>query len=408
MASGAIAPIKGFCAYTAYIGLSKCNGAKGKTVFWNLHTGFKTFIALSVMNPKLNNCEVHIMVLNTNLQEVILTSGNDAPSSPTLTINYGLAGNDVYEIPANGFYISVGGSGDDQYIGGTTPYGAMVIETGNSSSDSGVSAGSLAGPGVSLFTIDGRHLGFIDTTAQQEFYLIDFLAPGNRIETTTTPDGTFTFDQLVTVLPTLPSFIGNLTWENVITQSAYLTNAGLNSTSKINEVISFIVGRAASLEATSGVDVLIGTPGPETLDGLGGNDRILGLDGNDVLLGGNGNDKLLGGSGNDKLLGGNGNDQLSGGTGNDILAGGNQNDVLKGQGGRDIFVLQKGPGQDRIADYRDRIDRLGLTRGLSFNSLTILSQGSNTLIKAGSDVLAVLSGVNSTAIGRNDFVNITL
>ena len=44
--------------------------------------------------------------------------------------------------------------------------------------------------------------------------------------------------------------------------------------------------------ATSGPDVLMGTPGNDWIDGEGGNDIISGLGGNDILCGGPGEDEL--------------------------------------------------------------------------------------------------------------------
>jgi Ca2+-binding RTX toxin-like protein len=350
------------------------------------------------------------MVLNTNLQEVIGTAGNDNIDSRPLTIHYGLAGDDAMGggAPTQAFLINAGGSGNDLYFGENKAYGAFLIDTGNSSGDVGSTTLPLVSPNSVLFTIENRHFGAIDSANRQENYLIDFAKPENRVESIITAEGTFGFDQFAAQLPTLPNFIGNLTWEDVIGRSVYLSAAGLTSTAKVNEVIDYVVQRAASLEATDGVDNLTGAAGDEVFDGLGGNDRILGLDGNDRLVGGLGNDFLDGGNGNDFLDGGNGKDQLLGGEGRDTLVGGAQGDVLRGQGSKDIFVLQKGAGQDRILDYRDRTDKLGLPRGISFGSLDIVDQRRNTLIKTGNDVLAVLTGVNSTVIGRSDFAGVRI
>lgn len=350
------------------------------------------------------------MVLNTNLQEVIGTAGNDSIPSRPLTIHYGLAGDDSMGggAPTQAFLVNAGGSGNDFYPGDNKAYGAFLIETGNSIGDVGSTSIPLVSPTTILFTIDNRHFGGIDFATKQENYIIDFAKPENRVESLITAEGTASFDQFVAQLPSLPNFIGNLTWEDVVGRSAYLSAAGLTTSAQINELIDYVVQRATSLEATEGVDNLTGAAGNEVFDGLGGNDRILGLDGNDRLVGGLGNDFLDGGSGDDFLDGGNGKDQLLGGEGQDTLVGGIQSDTLRGQGGKDIFVLQKGSGQDRILDYRDRTDKLGLSRGISFGSLDIVDQGRNTLIKTGNDVLAVLTGVNSSLINRSDFTGVRI
>ena len=346
------------------------------------------------------------MVLGTRLRETIHTSKNDRISASSSTINYGLGGNDSY-YPKNGLFVQVGGSGNDRYIGGAGSFASLIVETGNSPNDVGISQGSLASPDNRFFTIDNRHLG-IHADNNQEIYLIDFLKPENRIETIKTADGTFSFADFMAQVPLLPTFIGNLTWTDVIGQSDYLASAGLTTGAKINRLLNFVAGRAEDLEASNRRDMLIGTPGREILDGLGGNDRILGLNGNDHLVGGNGNDQLLGGNGNDVLDGGNGKDRLFGGNGSDTLIGGDQNDLLRGQGGKDIFVLQTGAGQDTILDYRDRTDKFGLPQRLSFGQLSIVDRGPNTIISKGSDVLAVITGVDGSTIGRSDFVNVRI
>lgn len=164
-------------------------------------------------------------------------------------------------------------------------------------------------------------------------------------------------------------------------------------------------------------DNLNGGTGNDTIGGGGGNDVITGEDGDDILNGDAGNDLLRGGSANDQLNGLGGNDRLSGGDGNDILNGGGGNDrLLGGKGsdrlrggkGRDIFALERGPGRDRIEDFRDRVDRLGLTPGLRFRQLTIEQKGRNTLIRVGSDDLALLVGVRAAQITAADFVKFQL
>jgi Ca2+-binding RTX toxin-like protein len=149
-----------------------------------------------------------------------------------------------------------------------------------------------------------------------------------------------------------------------------------------------------------------GTDADDVFSGTAGNDVIRGLGGNDVLTGLEGNDKLTGGGGKDTLNGNNGRDTLTGNGGRDILIGGDDTDILRGGGDRDIFVLQKGPGQDTIIDYRDGKDRLGLSDGLRFQDLQFFQRGSNTLVQAGGDALALLNRVNASSLNRSDFVTV--
>lgn len=135
---------------------------------------------------------------------------------------------------------------------------------------------------------------------------------------------------------------------------------------------------------TAGNDRLTGTAGSDRIDGLGGRDRISGLGGRDLLIGGAGNDTLLGDSGNDTLQGSAGADQLIGGK------------------GRDLFVLERRPGRDAIADF-SRQDRLGLTAGLSFGQLRFTQRGDDLLINAGNQALAILSDVQRNQITQSSF-----
>jgi Ca2+-binding RTX toxin-like protein len=132
-------------------------------------------------------------------------------------------------------------------------------------------------------------------------------------------------------------------------------------------------------QGTAGPDVLTGTAGKDTMDGLGGNDQLNGLGGSDVLVGSAGNDILLGGTGSDSLTGGR---------------------------GRDRFALETGAGTDKILDFKNGQDRLGLTAGLTFGQLSFTQRGDNLLVKAGNDALATLTDVTRNQITQADFTTI--
>ncbi len=87
--------------------------------------------------------------------------------------------------------------------------------------------------------------------------------------------------------------------------------------------------------ATSGPDVILGTPGRDVVGGQGGSDVICGSGGNDVLRGGLGQDRLLGGPGPDRLEGGAAADRLLGHGDGDTLLGQRGPDVLDGGAQRD-------------------------------------------------------------------------
>lgn len=137
------------------------------------------------------------------------------------------------------------------------------------------------------------------------------------------------------------------------------------------------------------------TPNPKgKIIGTRENDRLAGTAKDDLIRGLKGNDTLNGRGGNDILVGGLGNDTLKGGVGDDVLRGG---------AGKDTFFLQNN-GIDTIQSFSDGQDKLKLTGGLTFGSLTITQQGGDTLISAGSSQFAILVGVNTSQITAADFV----
>ncbi|MGL5941204.1 MAG: DUF4347 domain-containing protein [Waterburya sp.] len=127
--------------------------------------------------------------------------------------------------------------------------------------------------------------------------------------------------------------------------------------------------------ATSGDDTLIGTPCNDTIDGLEGNDILNGEGGNDTLYGGHGND------------------------------------TLSGDNGHDVFALQSGQGADVILDFTDGSDLFGLTNGLCFGNLSIVSNdcGDGVIIQDRSNnntAIAFVNNINATDITEDDFITL--
>ena len=140
-----------------------------------------------------------------------------------------------------------------------------------------------------------------------------------------------------------------------------------------------------------GNDTLIGSNGIPGSAG-DGNDKLCGGGGDDVAFGNSGDDTVEGASGNDALYGGQGNDTIKGGSGNDVLLGDLGNDLLTGDAGNDVFVLASGNGIDTITDFQVGVDLIALSGGLTFEGLTITQDASTTIISAGTEQLAFLSG----------------
>jgi Ca2+-binding RTX toxin-like protein len=170
----------------------------------------------------------------------------------------------------------------------------------------------------------------------------------------------------------------------------------------------------------AGNDRIIGGRPPSRLSGEDGDDVVKGNISHDRLSGGRGNDLLIGGDGNDVLYGDRGSDILRGGDGDDVLFGGNGRDCLMGGVGADAFVLEfDTTGVDRIRDFEDGVDKLGLWGMNSYssnpgeledfvNDLTIQQRGSSTVIKQEGQAIAILANVDATTITINDFAPIVI
>jgi Ca2+-binding RTX toxin-like protein len=167
----------------------------------------------------------------------------------------------------------------------------------------------------------------------------------------------------------------------------------------------------------------------DTLNGAAGNDILIGSGALSVFntvaaltlngytaasidnLNGAGNHTLNGGAGNDILVGARGEDTLDAGTGTDHMFGGL---------GIDTFVVRSGDGSttlssaDAIYDFEDGTDLIGLDDSLSFSELTIVQGSGNysndTLVSitATGEYLAIVEGINATALTEVDFTPVDI
>jgi hypothetical protein len=189
-------------------------------------------------------------------------------------------------------------------------------------------------------------------------------------------------DDYITFTPTT-GFSGNASFD-------YSISDGNGGTSSATVIVT--VGTVQN--GGNGQDTLTGNAGNDSLNGGNGEDTLIGNAGNDTLIGGNGTDLLLGNAGDDLLNGGNGCDTLRGGLGNDTLTG--------GYGGGDVFVFASGDGTDTITNFQLSNDKIGLTGGLTFENLSF--SGNNIIF--GTEVLVVLTGVNTTTLTASNFVTV--
>ncbi|MEO0533801.1 MAG: alkaline phosphatase D family protein [Cyanobacteria bacterium P01_A01_bin.123] len=155
-------------------------------------------------------------------------------------------------------------------------------------------------------------------------------------------------------------------------------------------------------------DTLLGGDGDDVLRGDRNNRNAQGaVGGDDIIFGGAGNDRIGGKGGNDILFGEAGDDLIWGDDGDDILRGGLGNDILTGDDfsggqGADTFVLALDEGTDTITDFEVDTDFIGLTDGLTFGALSF----SGDTINAGDEILAILPGVETTALVEAGFIGV--
>ena len=173
----------------------------------------------------------------------------------------------------------------------------------------------------------------------------------------------------------------------------------------------------------AGNDDIYGSIGHDTFDGGDGNDIINGQKGHDTLIGGDGNDRISGDgssgyAGNDILFGNAGNDWLRGRDGDDQIDGGTGSDTIITDSGSDKIILRIGDGgnalsdADTITDFTDGSDDFGLTNGLLFSDLTIKqgtgSNSEDTIIKYGSEYLAILQNIDVSLLTDADFEDVNI
>ncbi|WP_373526673.1 esterase-like activity of phytase family protein [Nostoc sp.] len=159
----------------------------------------------------------------------------------------------------------------------------------------------------------------------------------------------------------------------------------------------------------NGSNNLFGAAGNDTLTVVEGSRQLsFGGSGNDTLKSEGSNNRLYGGSGDDKLFS-SVNDSLFGGDGDDVLFAGQEGgNRLSGGAAADQFWIANSSlptSKNIVTDFAIGVDVIGLGGiGVTqFSALTLLQQGSDTLVKTGNTELASLVGITSTSLTANDF-----
>ena len=263
--------------------------------------------------------------------------------------------------------------------------------------------------------------GFLTLKDASELTLVDGSNGTNSITVKGTIDTLNNALSELRFTPTAPSVVAGSVTLTLTTND--LGNTGPGTSQIDTDTVTIAVNPANLIQGNRGNNTLFGSFGDDTIYGRAGNDTLFGLGGNDILLGEAGNDQIYGGLGNDYIDGGSGNDRIYdfggnntivGGAGNDtifaglgtnLIDGGLGNDTIYLSFGQDTIALARGNGNDTIYNYSAGSTRFNLTAGLGYNDLTIVQDGSNTLIKAGTEKLASLVGVRASSINSSSFLS---
>jgi probable HAF family extracellular repeat protein len=156
-----------------------------------------------------------------------------------------------------------------------------------------------------------------------------------------------------------------------------------------------------TIRAGAGNNIIESGSGDDFIMVAGGNDVVIAGDGMNTVYAGEGNNRVSTGSGNDSVYTGNGDDAIFTGAGNDyiytgdgnnLVSAGTGNDTVRLGGGRDRVILEAGEGFVTIDNFDASVDKLRLGASLG-SSVSFTIQGNDTVVKAGTDVLAILRNV---------------
>jgi hypothetical protein len=154
---------------------------------------------------------------------------------------------------------------------------------------------------------------------------------------------------------------------------------------------------------------IFGTPGPNELNIFDSPVIVFAGDSNDVVDGSQspGGNRYYGGNGDDIIFA-SVYDRSFGGNGNDTLFAGEGNNILHGGSGADQFWIAMADfpsSANTIADFEEAVDLIGIGGlGITFGDLSITQNGDDALISALGTDLAILTGIQATALDSTRFV----
>jgi probable HAF family extracellular repeat protein len=140
----------------------------------------------------------------------------------------------------------------------------------------------------------------------------------------------------------------------------------------------------------NGRDLIYAGGGADLINAGDGKNIIYAGDGNNRILSGKGDDLIYSGIGNDTIYSGAGNDTIFAGIGNNVINAGTGYDTVSLGNGTDKLILEGGKGAVTVVGFDLKVDRLRLGESLAGQALKFVSQGNDTLVMSGKDLLATL------------------
>ena len=163
-----------------------------------------------------------------------------------------------------------------------------------------------------------------------------------------------------------------------------------------------------SADSEGDFEPVFGTLNSDELEISGSNQLVFAGDGDDLIdtSSSDGGNRIYGGGGNDIIILGE-RDVVFGNEGNDSLFAttGGDNLITGGEGADQFWIASAAIPEtaNHIIDF-DSNDVIGIAGlGIGYDDLSLTQQEGNTLISAGEDELAILSGVDSASLSADNF-----
>ncbi|MEM8624425.1 MAG: DUF4214 domain-containing protein [Pseudomonadota bacterium] len=173
--------------------------------------------------------------------EVVGNSGDDTLSAAFFQIAFGLQGNDTLTSgTVDGFSVLAGGTGDDFYRVRFGENAALYDTAGNDAVR--LEGIAFSSDDAYVAQIQGRHLAVVDFSTGTTAYWLDFR--NSTINNIILDDVTLSKDFIAQSVTSLPGYLGNFAWEEIVSDAAAVINNRV-----FDATFPTIISRAAELEA---------------------------------------------------------------------------------------------------------------------------------------------------------------